>query len=35
LTFALVAHHFLERDELVEWLSQNGYTDENEAGALD
>jgi hypothetical protein len=34
LTFAMVAHHFVERDELVEWLSMVGDTDENEAGAL-
>jgi hypothetical protein len=34
LTFAMVAHHFLERDELVEWLSKDGDTGENEAGAL-
>jgi hypothetical protein len=24
LTFAMVAHHFLDRDELVEWLSKDG-----------
>jgi hypothetical protein len=34
LTFAMVAHLFLERDKLVEWLSKNGDTDENEADAL-
>jgi hypothetical protein len=34
LTFAMVAQHFLERDELVEWLSKDGDTDENEARAL-
>ena len=34
LTFAMVAHYFLGRDELVEWLSKDGDTDENEAGAL-
>jgi hypothetical protein len=34
LTFAIVAHHFMERDELVEWLSKDGDTDENEASAL-
>ena len=34
LTFAMVAHHFLERDELVEWLSKDGDTDVNEARAL-
>jgi RecA-family ATPase len=34
LTFAMVAHHFLESDELVESLSKDGDTDENEACAL-
>ena len=34
LTFAMVAHHFLGKDELVEWLSKDGDTDENEARAL-
>src|ERR687894_5170 len=34
LTFAMVAHHFLESDELVQWLSKDGDTDENEARAL-
>jgi hypothetical protein len=34
LTFAMVAHHFLDKDELVEWLSKDGDTDENEARAL-
>jgi DNA primase large subunit len=34
LTFAMVAHHFLESDELVEWLSKDGDTDENEARTL-
>ena len=34
LTFAMVAHHFLEREELVEWLSKDGDTDENEARAF-
>ncbi len=33
-TFAMVAHHFLDKDELVEWLSKDGDTDENEARAL-
>jgi len=32
LTFAMVAHHFLEREELVEWLARDG--DEDEARAL-
>jgi hypothetical protein len=34
LTFAMVAHHFLEVDELIEWLSKGGNTEENEARAL-
>ena len=34
LTFAMVAHHFLDREELVEWLAKDGDTDENEARAL-
>jgi hypothetical protein len=34
LTFAMVAHHFLDKEELVEWLSKDGDTDENEAKAL-
>ena len=34
LTFAMVAHHFLDKDELVEWLSKDGDTGENEARAL-
>ena len=34
LTFAMVAHHFLAREELVEWLAKDGDTDENEARAL-
>ena len=34
LTFAMVAHHFLDREELVAWLAKDGDTDENEAGAL-
>jgi DNA primase large subunit len=34
LTFAMVAHHLLEKDELVEWLSKGGDSDENEARAL-
>jgi hypothetical protein len=32
LTFAMVAHHFLDSDELVEWLSKG--TDEQQARAL-
>ncbi|MFN8592554.1 MAG: hypothetical protein U0031_13940 [Thermomicrobiales bacterium] len=34
LTFAMVAHHFLDRDELVEWLSKDRACDEHEAKAL-
>jgi len=34
LTFAMVARHFLDKDELVEWLAKDGDTDENEARAL-
>ena len=34
LTFAMVAHHFLDREELVEWLTKDGDTDETEARAL-
>jgi len=34
LTFAMVAHHFLDHEEMVEWLSRARDTDENEARAL-
>jgi hypothetical protein len=34
LTFAMVAHHFLDREELVAWLAKDGDTDENGARAL-
>lgn len=34
LTFAMVAHHFLDKEELAEWLSKDGDTDESEARAL-
>jgi hypothetical protein len=34
LTFAMVAHHFLDEEELVEWLSKDGDTDEAKARAL-
>src|ERR671932_1926484 len=34
LTFAMVAHHFLGKEELVEWLSKDGDTDEAKAKAL-
>ncbi len=34
LTFAMVAHRFLEREKLVAWLAKDRDTDENEARAL-
>jgi hypothetical protein len=34
LTFAMVTHHFLDKEELVEWLSKDSDTDEKEASAL-
>jgi hypothetical protein len=34
LTFAMVAHHFLDKEELVEWLSKDSDTDEDKARAL-
>ena len=34
LTFAMVAHYFLEGDELVEWLSKDSDTDEQQARTL-
>jgi hypothetical protein len=34
LTFAMVAHHFLDRDELAGWLAKDGDTDEQQARAL-
>jgi len=34
LTFAMVAHHFLDNEELVEWLSKDSDTDEKGARAL-
>jgi hypothetical protein len=34
LTFAMVAHHFLDKEELAEWLSKGGDTDESKARAL-
>ena len=34
LTFAMVAHHFMEPDELVEWLTKDGDTDESKARSL-
>jgi hypothetical protein len=34
LTFAMVARHFLDEEELVGWLSKDGDTSESEARAL-
>ena len=34
LTFAMVAHHFLDEDEVVNWLSRDADTDEQKARAL-
>jgi hypothetical protein len=34
LTFAMVAHHFLDNDELVQRLSKDGDTDEQQARAM-
>ena len=34
LTFAMVAHHFVDRDELVRLLAQDRDTDETKAKAL-
>ena len=34
LTFAMIAHHFVERDELVALLAQDGDMDETKAKAL-
>src|SRR3712207_9490173 len=34
LTFAMVAHHFLDNDELVQWLSKDEDTDEQQARAM-
>lgn len=34
LTFAMVAHHFLDEEELIEWLSKDSDTDESKARAL-
>lgn len=34
LTFAMVAHHFLEQEDLVAWLAKDGDTDERKARAL-
>lgn len=34
LTFAMIAHHFVERDELVRLLEQDGSLDETQAKSL-
>ena len=34
LTFAMIAHRFLDRDELVKWLAKDKDTDEGKAKAL-
>jgi hypothetical protein len=34
LTFAMVAHHFVDSDELAQLLTKGGATDEGEARAL-
>jgi hypothetical protein len=34
LTFAMIARHFLDRDELVTWLAKDGDTDEHKAKSL-
>jgi hypothetical protein len=34
LTFAMVAHHYLGKDELLEWLLKGRGTDESDAKAL-
>jgi hypothetical protein len=34
LTFAMIAHHFLDRDELVHWLGKDPDVDEAKAKAL-
>ena len=34
LTFAMVAHRFMDRDELVKWLMKDRDTDEHKARAL-
>ena len=34
LTFAMVAHHFVDSEELVQLLAKDGDTDESEARAL-
>src|SRR5581483_7412228 len=34
LTFAIIGHHFLDRDELVDWLTKDPDIDEGAAKAL-
>ena len=34
LTVAMVAHYFVDNDELAQWLSRDGDTDEQQARAL-
>ena len=34
LTFAMIGHRFLDRDELVAWLTKDGDTDDGKAKAL-
>ena len=34
LTFAMIARHYLDRDELVEWLTKDSDTDEHKAKSL-
>jgi len=34
LTFAMVARHFVDKDELIQQLAKGGDTDENKARAL-
>lgn len=34
LTFAMIAHNYLDRDELVDWLSKDPSFDEQQAKAL-
>ncbi|MGH2617680.1 MAG: hypothetical protein ACRDJC_20805 [Thermomicrobiales bacterium] len=34
LTFAMIAHRFLDRDELVDWLTKDKDCDEQKANAL-
>lgn len=34
LTFAMIGRHFLDHDELINWLAKDGDTGEAKAGAL-